>query len=449
MKYKESNYTIRLKDEGYLDGIDTNDDWVYNTMSGQLGVLPKTVDLNNPSHNAIKSRFVISENVDETDSFIKLSHNYINDDKPQSIILNIVTTFQCNYHCSYCFEQCDRSMDLSENTIEEYIKYIKKEIDNNPNLKLFRITWFGGEPLIRFDVIEKISNFVIPYCDEKGIKYSAGVISNGYLFTKEISERLKDLRVKSIQITFDGFEETYNKYRNPPCNAYETVLNNIKNSALPVIIRLHVLRDNQSEIEELARFFDNLASTNKMIKEIWIHNVWDYTGSQDSILNDDEYIDFRNRVSRVSDRIKKNLLSNEIYRPSYRPCHYVSKRNVILAPDGFLYKCDNNIGLQDTAVGTIKDGIWKDSKNYTNYASMSIDDECRKCNLLPVCNGGTCRYETLLYNDKKCEYMKKRFKQNMRFLVEKRIEEKKRPTHSLLPLQGKQQQELYDHYRLR
>ena len=45
MKYKESNYNIRLKDEGYLDGIDNNDDLVYNTMSGQLGVLPQTLDL--------------------------------------------------------------------------------------------------------------------------------------------------------------------------------------------------------------------------------------------------------------------------------------------------------------------------------------------------------------------------------------------------------------------
>ena len=434
MKYKESKYNIRLKDEGYLDGMDVNEDLVYNTMSGQLDIFPKTIDLNNPPNKAIKNRFVIPNNSDETVSFIKVSHNVINDNHPKSVILTVVTTFQCNYQCSYCFEQCDRNTDLSESTMENYIKYIKKEIDDNPNLKYFRIIWFGGEPLLRFDVIERISDFVITYCDEKGIKYSAGVISNGYLYTKEKSERLKELRVKSVQITFDGFEETYNKYRNPPCNAYETVLNNIKNSALPVIIRLHVLRDNQTEVEELARFFDALASTNKMIKEIWIHNVWDYTGSQDSILTDDEYIDFRNRMSRVSDRIKNYLLSNEIYRPSYRSCHYVSKRNVILAPDGFIYKCDNNIGLQDTAVGTIKDGIWKDSKNYTNYVSMSIDDECIECKLLPVCNGGTCRYETILFKVKKCDYMKKRFNQNMRFLVEKYIEEKKRPTHSLLPL---------------
>ena len=436
MKYKESKYNIRLKDEGYLDDIDTNEDLIYNTMSGQLGVFPKTIDLNNPPNKAIIKRFVIPNNIDETDNFISLSHDFINDDKPQSIFLTVVTTFQCNYHCSYCFEQCDRAIDLSDNTLEDYIQYIKKEIDENPNLKFFRLKWFGGEPLIRFDVIEKISDFVIPYCDERGIKYSAGVISNGYLFTKEISERLKALRVKSIQITFDGFEETYNKYRNPPYNAYETVLSNIKDSALPVIIRLHVLRDNQNEIEELAKFFDNLSSTHKMIKEVLIHNVWDYIGSQDSILNNDEYIDFRNRVSKISDRIRNHMLSNEIYRPSYWSCHYISKRNVILAPDGFLYKCDNNIGIQDTAVGTIKNGIWTDSKNYTNYASLSIDEDCKKCVLMPVCNGGACRYETILYKDKNCDYMKKRFKQNMQFLVKDYTEQNQRPKHSLLPLKS-------------
>ena len=45
MKYKESKYNIKLKDEGYLDGMDVNEDLVYNTMSGQLDILPKTINL--------------------------------------------------------------------------------------------------------------------------------------------------------------------------------------------------------------------------------------------------------------------------------------------------------------------------------------------------------------------------------------------------------------------
>ena len=436
MKYKESKYNIRLKEAGYLDGMDVSEDLVYNTMSGQLGVFPRTVNLINPPTKAIKNHFVIPENVDETDNYINFSHNFINDNNPQSVILTVATTFRCNYHCSYCFEQCDRTIDLSESTLTDYIHYIKKEIDENPNLKYFRIIWFGGEPLLRFDVIERISDFVIPYCDEKGIKYSAGVISNGYLLTKEVSAKLNNLRIKSIQITFDGFEETYNKYRKPPRNAYETVLNNIKNSVIPVIIRLHVLRDNRDEIEELAKFFDKMASSSNVIKEIWIHQVWDYTDKQDYILSKVEWIEYRNRVSMISDRIRKNLLSNDIYKPTYRSCRYVSKRNVILAPDGYLYKCDNNMGLQHTAVGTIKDGIWADCNNYTNYVSLSIDDECRNCILLPVCNGGSCRYETILYMEKNCDHMKNRFKQNIQFLVKDYIEQNQRPKHSLLPLRG-------------
>ena len=104
MKYKESKYNIRLKDEGYLDGMDVNEDLVYNTMSGQLDILPKTIDLNNPPNKAIKNRFVIPNNSDETVSFIKVSHNVINDNHPKSVILTVVTTFQCNYHCSYWVE---------------------------------------------------------------------------------------------------------------------------------------------------------------------------------------------------------------------------------------------------------------------------------------------------------------------------------------------------------
>ena len=49
-------------------------------------------------------------------------------------------------------------------------------------------------------VIESLSQRIIALCKEKDVQYSASIITNGYLLTKEVAEKLKEYHVRSAQI---------------------------------------------------------------------------------------------------------------------------------------------------------------------------------------------------------------------------------------------------------
>ena len=70
---------------------------------------------------------------------------------------------------------------------------------------------------------------LIELCEEKEITYSAGIITNGYLLTKENAERLKECQVGRVQITLDGPKEIHD-VRRPLVNGngtYDIIMKNI------------------------------------------------------------------------------------------------------------------------------------------------------------------------------------------------------------------------------
>jgi uncharacterized protein len=68
--------------------------------------------------------------------------------------LIFLVTEQCNFRCTYCYENFEKGK-MSDDVIEGVIKYVEKR---GPQLKNLNVHWFGGEPLLALDVIEKLSN---------------------------------------------------------------------------------------------------------------------------------------------------------------------------------------------------------------------------------------------------------------------------------------------------
>lgn len=66
--------------------------------------------------------------------------------------LRIVLTRKCNMACSYCFvDTNDGSADMSLTDLEDGLQYLFEE---NEGKETIWIQWFGGEPTIRFDLIQ-------------------------------------------------------------------------------------------------------------------------------------------------------------------------------------------------------------------------------------------------------------------------------------------------------
>ncbi|MFR8427053.1 MAG: hypothetical protein ACLVCH_05115 [Roseburia inulinivorans] len=73
------------------------------------------------------------------------------------------------------------------------------------------IGFYGGEPLLRFQVIKEIINYVEEVYSNREVMYS--MTSNMTLMTEEMAEFLTKVKNFSIVVSMDGPEEVYNMQR--------------------------------------------------------------------------------------------------------------------------------------------------------------------------------------------------------------------------------------------
>ena len=119
---------------------------------------------------------------------------------PKLVVLNLTT--DCNMRCEYCYAsagdyQSYMTYDTALKTIEEL-----RRINNYETVK---VLFHGGEPLLCYDVIEKIIN----YYKDHGLadKLDYYIQTNCVLLTEDKIKFFKENDVK-ISISVDGNELT-------------------------------------------------------------------------------------------------------------------------------------------------------------------------------------------------------------------------------------------------
>ena len=71
----------------------------------------------------------------------------------------------------------------------------------------------------------------------------------------------------------------------------------------------------------------------------------------------------------------------------------------VIDDKGYLYKCQKHLGKKQFSCGNVYDGVEKND-TYDFYVTDKLhDDNCKNCNMLPICQGG-CKANRLLYGDK-------------------------------------------------
>ena len=125
--------------------------------------------------------------------------------------LTIAPTSDCNFRCIYCYEKDSlRLSTMSEEVQQGVIDYVKRVA---PTIADLYISWYGGEPLLALDIIERLTHDICEICEEHKISYNAGIVTNGYLLTPKTAKKLGELHVSHIQVTLDGSREQHDKRR--------------------------------------------------------------------------------------------------------------------------------------------------------------------------------------------------------------------------------------------
>ena len=349
-----------------------------------------------------------------------------------TINLTICPTMNCNFDCSYCFEK-HRTGKMSTEVQESIINFIKKTIKNG-RIKFLNITWFGGEPLLAVDVIENLSKRIIEVTNQENVKYYANIITNGYLLTQEIVDKLSNVKINSYQITLDGIGDIHNKTRHlinkePTFDKIISNLVNIKFKGI-VNIRHNLYADNTEEVEPLREYVKELAK--KSGNNIFYYPA--FTHKNNNALEKEEQINYLNIEDFGKYEINKKIQNFTTYNGSYCGAHTL---NFIVVDElGNLYRCWEDSGDIKKSYGKIEK--W-DMVNpietatnpqilidYINTGGAIRDKECLECVWLPICQGG-CPHNRLFYNKVCISY-----KNNLEDFVLKFIDFKERQKQNKL-----------------
>lgn len=204
MKLSKYNYIINSK----------NEILIWNTIRGSLmtftqdyynNLINEKFDLFTDEEIKVltKNGILIEDNVVELDNVLNRKQELKNS---SSSSYTIALTQNCNAHCYYCYQ--------SESVFENNRKLIKNDYDKIVDFIIktkkdkVKITWFGGEPLIRSDIIAYISEKLI----NKNVNLESVIITNGLLLSSLDINTLKNKwKICEIQVTFDGLYQNHDK----------------------------------------------------------------------------------------------------------------------------------------------------------------------------------------------------------------------------------------------
>lgn len=132
--------------------------------------------------------------------------------KVNRIVLQL--TQQCNLRCNYCVysenytgTRMHSSKQMSSYTLRKSIDFLASHSSQSDNL---HIGFYGGEPLLRFDLIQEAFSYIKEKLTEKRISYS--MTTNGVLLSGDVLKTMVENDV-AIQVSFDGPEEIHDRNR--------------------------------------------------------------------------------------------------------------------------------------------------------------------------------------------------------------------------------------------
>ncbi len=150
----------------------------------------------------------------------------------QRMVLNV--TNQCNLSCGYCYEYSEDKIALTKDkpkymtdpVAQAAIDTLFIESKGRPSL---HVTFFGGESLLNFPLMQSTVAYTDAKAAEEGRKLDYSLTTNATLLTEEIADFLAEHRF-GVTVSIDGDRELHDKMRvfHNGRGSYDTIAPRIK-----------------------------------------------------------------------------------------------------------------------------------------------------------------------------------------------------------------------------
>ena len=341
----------------------------------------------------------------------------------KQIIIEI--TERCNMSCYYCcygdiYKSCgsrEKNINISKCIIalDQILSLLNSNLNISANNSIV-ISFYGGEPLLNFEGIKEIVNYVSNY-NLDSIKVQYSMTTNGVLLDKYYKFLVENNFNLMISLDGDLEQNSYRKLKNGTI-AYEIILNNImtiikeyptyfnnkvnfisvlhnKNSLIslyeyfrkfskkPYVTTLSREGINDNRNDEFNNIYNSGNITTPMLEDI---READFELYNDMLLNSDTGISSMfNELHSVADIFNEKLMK----RDSNASC-YLFQTKVFLAVSGEIYPCEkadrkfafgnyngSKLEFYEDKIKSFYEVIRKSSNEHCS--TCFVKDQCKHC----------------------------------------------------------------------
>ncbi len=309
----------------------------------------------------------------------------------------------CNLSCRYCFAGEGKyhggSALMSYEVGKKALDFL---IENSGSRKNLEVDFFGGEPLLNWDVVKKLVEYGRMREKEAGKNFRFTLTTNGVLLNDSIMEFVNK-EMGNIVLSIDGRKEIHDRMR-PFRNgrgSYELVLPKfIKAAESRGQDRYYVRGTFTHYNTDFAA--DVLHMADLGFKQISIEPVVAPPEADYAITEEDVPV-----ICEQYDILAQEMLKREKEGRGFNFFHFmidleggpcVYKRlsgcgsggeYLAVTPEGDLYPCHQFVGLDGFKMGTVEEGI-TDTAIKDRFAKVNVysKKECADCFARFYCSGG-------------------------------------------------------------
>ncbi len=318
----------------------------------------------------------------------------------------------CNLRCKYCFASTGdfgtgRKLMTAE-TGKAAIDFLLEKSVGRENLE---VDFFGGEPLMNFDVVKEIVSYARSKEKECGKKFRFTMTTNGMLLTDDKMDYLNE-EMQNIVLSIDGRREVNDRMRQriDGSGSYDRIVPNFqkmveKRGDKEYYVRGTYTKHNLDFSEDVLHLYE------LGFDQISVEPVVEDASVEYAVTEDDletifaEYDRLAEKISAIRQQGGKINFFHFMIDLDQGPCVVKRLRGcgsgneyVSITPDGDIYPCHQFVGQEEYKMGNLADGTFREEiKKEFAGAHVYSKPACRECWAKFYCSGG-CNANNYIYN---------------------------------------------------
>ena len=319
----------------------------------------------------------------------------------KALCLHIAHT--CNLNCEYCFagqgkyhgEDALMSFEVGKQALDFLVK-------NSGTRKNLEVDFFGGEPLVNFEVVKQLVKYARSIEKENNKHFRFTLTTNGVLLNDDVIDFLNE-EMDNVVLSLDGRKEI-NDAKRKNINgdgSYDIIVPKFKKFVekrgnKEYYMRGTFTRNNLDFTNDIFHMAD-LGFTELSMEPVVSSEETDYSLREEDL--DKIYEQYEILAKEMIKRKKEGnpfTFYHYMIDLSEGPCIYKritgcgsGTEYLAVTPNGDFYPCHQFVGDKKFLMGNVKDGIAnKELRDEFKLCNVYSRKECKDCWAKLYCSGG-------------------------------------------------------------